>query len=150
MSGIEELLALEAIRRLKADYFLHTDFQRWEALAALFAPGAETDFRESTGVHDPSLLMHDPEAFAANNARVLAGVRTMHIGSMPHIHIDDPDHANGVWSMEDWLWIPEGGALPAGIMHGLGHYHDRYVRIDGRWKFAATRLTRVRVDFTPG
>ncbi|HET8613209.1 MAG TPA: nuclear transport factor 2 family protein [Sphingomonas sp.] len=147
MSPVERLEAIEAIHVLKADYFLHTDHQRWDELAALFAPGAETDFREATGQYDPSLLMHDPAAFAANNARVLAGVTTMHIGSMPRIVFEDDDHASAVWSMEDWLWIPAGGVLPAGAMHGWGHYHDRYVRRDGAWKIAATRLTRTRLDF---
>ena len=138
-----------AIERLKADYFLHTDLQQWEPLKALFAPGAETDFRNSTGGDDPSLLMHDPVAFADNNARVLAGVTTFHVGSNPRIDFDGADHATAIWSMEDWLWIPAGGVLPAGTMHGWGHYHDRYVRLAEGWRFEATRLTRVRFDFVP-
>ena len=150
MSSLEQLQALEEIRVLKADYFLHTDNQQWQALAELFAPGAETDFRDSTGQHNPSLLMTDPPAFAANNAIVLAGVKTAHFGYMPRIAFDAPDLASGVWSMEDWLWIPAGNpVMPAGVMHGYGHYHDRYVRLDGAWKIAATRLTRVHVDFAP-
>ena len=32
---------------------------------------------------------------------------------------------------------------------GYGHYHERYVRMDGRWRIAAQRLTRLIVDFHP-
>jgi hypothetical protein len=30
---------------------------------------------------------------------------------------------------------------------GYGHYHERYVRQDGRWRIAAQRLTRLHVDY---
>jgi len=30
---------------------------------------------------------------------------------------------------------------------GYGHYHERYVRQDGRWRIASQRLTRLHVDY---
>lgn len=148
MSAIERLSAIEDIRVLKADYFLHVDGQNWQALRALFADDAETDFRESVQPHDPSLLLHDADAFVGNIAHVLAGVTTAHFGYMPRIAVDG-DTAEAAWSMEDWLWVPPGSALPfSGTMHGWGHYHDRYRREDGRWRIAATRLTRVRLELS--
>jgi len=147
-AGLARLIALEEIRTLKADYFLHTDLQNWDALERLFVPGAETDFRDSVGgPPDESLLMHDPKAFVSNNARVLAGIKTAHFGYMPRFTFREDGDIEAIWSMEDWLWIPDGAALPPGTMHGFGHYHDRYTRHEGRWKFATTRLTRIRVDF---
>ncbi len=147
MSPVERLAALEDIRVLKTRYFLHTDRQEWDQLVTLFTPDAETDFREAVQPHDPSLLMHDVTAFAANNARVLGGVTTAHFGYMPLVTFDGDDAAEGTWSMEDWLWIGAGGLLPPGVMHGWGHYHDRYRRVEGGWKITATRLTRIRLDF---
>jgi hypothetical protein len=149
MNPADRAEARAAIASLKADYFRHIDLQQWDALEALFAPGAETDFRASTGGDQTELLKHDPAAFVASNRHFLAGVTTMHIGSMPRITFEDDDKASGIWSMEDLLWIPAGSALPAGTMHGWGHYHDRYVRLDRGWKIAATRLSRVRFEFTP-
>lgn len=143
MDDTQRLLALEEIRVLKADYFLHTDTKNWSALKTLFAPAAETDFRTEVDPPDERLLTHDPDAFVDNTARLFAGVTTMHFGHMPRIIFTDNDNAQGIWSMEDWLWVPEGSNLPfTGTMHGWGHYHERYRRIGGRWLFDAMRLTR--------
>lgn len=146
MDATQQLLVLEEIRVLKADYFLHTDGKDWEALKTLFAPGAETDMREATDIYDETLLSYDPNAFADNNARMFEGVTTAHFGYMPRITLIDDNHAEGIWSMEDWLWAPEGSNLPfTGTMHGWGHYHERYCCIGGRWLFQAMRLTRVHL-----
>lgn len=149
MNDTQRLLALEEIRVLKADYFLHTDSKNWEALKILFAPGAETDFRAAVDPYDEQQLMHDPEAFVANTARVLEGVKSAHFGHMPRITFSSDDNAQGIWSMEDWLWVPEDSQLPFfGTLHGWGHYHERYRRIGERWLFDAIRLTRTHVVVT--
>jgi hypothetical protein len=31
-------------------------------------------------------------------------------------------------------------------MHGYGHYHETYEKVDGRWLIASTTLTRLRTD----
>jgi hypothetical protein len=50
--------------------------------------------------------------------------------------------------MEDKLrWPPGAGA--AREMHGYGHYREKYVKRDGRWKIAELKRTRFRVDLTP-
>jgi len=145
--SIEKLAALEAIRDLKAKYFYYTDTKQWERLVGLFLPDAETDFREAVQPHNPALLSRDPAAFAANNAYVLEGITTAHMGFNPQIELQSVDEAAGIWAMEDWLWVPEGtNVLPAGTMHGFGYYHDQYRRVDGQWKIAATRLTRSRLE----
>ena len=147
MDAVERLLAIESVRRCKAEYFRCVDGQHWDDLAANFTPDAETDMRESIEPHDASLLLHDAARFAAGVAYVFAGVTTAHFGYMPVIDILSPDTARAVWSMEDLLWVPEGNpVLPAGRMHGWGHYHDRYRKVGDRWLIAATRLTRIRIE----
>jgi hypothetical protein len=32
---------------------------------------------------------------------------------------------------------------------GFGHYHERYVRQDGRWRISKTKLTRLHTDNYP-
>lgn len=150
MNPLDELIAIEAIKRTKAEYFRCLDEKDWEGLVRVFTADAETDFRESVEPHDASLLEHDPRRFMETNRHFLTGLTTAHFGYMPRIDILGPDEARGVWSMEDWLWIPaDHGALPAGRLHGWGHYHERYARQGGRWLIAATRLTRVHLDFSP-
>lgn len=148
MNPLDTLVAIQAISRTKAEYFRCIDEQDWEGLVRIFTPDAETDMREAVEPHNPDLLDRDPRKFAANNALVLAGVETAHFGYMPRIDVLSEDEATAVWSMEDWLWVPEGNpVMPAGRMHGWGHYHDRYRRVDGRWLISATRLTRIRIEF---
>jgi hypothetical protein len=148
MNPVDILLAIEGVKRCKAEYFRCTDEQDWDALVANFTADAETDMREAVQPHNPDLLSNDPKAFAANNAVVLSGVTTAHFGYMPRIDVLSENEATAVWSMEDWLWIEEGNPiLPAGRMHGWGHYHDRYNKVGDRWLISATRLTRIKLEF---
>ena len=150
MSPLDALVEIEAIKRLKAEYFRCNDEQDWAALVGLFTADAETDMRCAVEPPDPLLIQHDPHAFMANNRRFLNGVKSAHVGTMPRIDILTDVTATGVWSLEDWLWIPDGHfAMPRGCLHGWGTYHDRYVKAGGRWLFAATRLTRIHIDFQP-
>jgi hypothetical protein len=48
-------------------------------------------------------------------------IETVHHGHMPDIEITSPTTATGIWAMED--------------------------RLDGEWKIATLRLTRLRRDF---
>ena len=61
---------------------------------------------------------------------------------MPEIEITSPTTATGIWAMLDILQEPGGENL----VHGWGHYHETYERIDGRWYIKTLRLTRLRVD----
>jgi len=71
-------------------------------------------------------------------------VVTVHHGHMPEIEILTPTTARGIWSMEDKLRWPEGS--PIRSMHGYGHYHEEYKKVDGAWKISLNKLTRLRVD----
>jgi hypothetical protein len=46
--------------------------------------------------------------------------------------------------MEDKLRWPPGS--PIHTLHGYGHYHETYEKVDGRWRIKTITLTRVRVD----
>jgi len=74
-------------------------------------------------------------------------VVTVHHGHMSEIEVTSPTTATGIWAMEDKLRWPSGASL--GEMHGYGHYHETYVKVDGAWRIKTLTLTRLRVDFTP-
>ena len=76
--------------------------------------------------------------------RILDGVTSVHHGHMPEIELVSPTEAVGVWAMEDLLWWPEGS--PIRHLHGFGHYHERYTKVDDRWVISAMRLSRIRRD----
>ena len=47
--------------------------------------------------------------------------------------------------MEDLLRFPDGTEL-----RGYGHYHEDYRKVDGEWRISRSKLTRLRMDITPG
>ena len=82
----------------------------------------------------------------ASVSRSLVGTQTVHHGHMPEIEVTGPDSARGTWAMADYVEWPrsdDGGRV--GLM-GYGHYFEEYVREDGEWHIARSRLDRLRVD----
>ncbi|WP_326643029.1 nuclear transport factor 2 family protein [Nonomuraea fuscirosea] len=51
--------------------------------------------------------------------------------------------------MQDSIAFPANGEAPQG-MRGYGHYHERYRRVDGRWRIQTMTLTRLRIDLFEG
>ncbi|MGE0775762.1 MAG: nuclear transport factor 2 family protein [Sphingomonadaceae bacterium] len=164
MNSIEQLNAIEEIKQLKARYFECLDGKDWPAYETVFATDAMMDAREAFSASDPlsgeSRIYGRPDllagmdtsewvtngaaAIAANAAALLGSVCTVHRGHMPRITILSADEATGMWGMEDLLRFPAG--LPITEIRGHGHYHEHYIRIDGRWLIHSTRLTRLRID----
>ena len=46
--------------------------------------------------------------------------------------------------MEDKLRWPPGG--PIRTLHGYGHYHETYEKLEEQWRIKTITLTRLRVD----
>jgi hypothetical protein len=76
---------------------------------------------------------------------VLSDVVTVHHCHTPEIEVTSSTTATGVWAMEDMLRWPNGMEL-----HGYGHYHETYAKVDGRWRIKRSTLTRLRMDFSEG
>ena len=148
MDNSAEMLTIEAIKSLKARYFRTMDGKDWSGLAEIFAPDLIADFREATPERNEAMLIHGAEPYLAMLAPMLDPVVTVHHGHMPEIHVKDADHASGIWAMEDWLWPGETSPLPFRHLHGWGHYEETYRRIDGIWRIASIRLTRLRVELS--
>jgi hypothetical protein len=162
MTDNEQILALEEIKKLKARYFRSLDTKDWAAYLGVFTQDAIIDSTEAYTPKDlngapivfdgtvppaPNPDWHsngDPATFAKDLAKTLEGVQTTHHGHMPEIEFTSDTTAEGIWAMEDMLRWPAGG--PVVSMHGYGHYHETYEKVDGRWRIASTRLTRLRVD----
>jgi SnoaL-like domain len=134
---------IEQIRQLKARYFRFIDTHDWPALLEVFAPDAEIDTTSEGGK-----VTRDAAQFVTRLERILGNVVSVHHGHMPEIELISPTQARGVWAMEDTLWWPEGS--PIRHLHGYGHYHETYEKVDGRWVITSMRLTRIRRDVEPG
>jgi hypothetical protein len=137
---VQRLVDIEAIHQLKARYFRLMDTKRWDDWGMVFA----TD-----------VVMEVPEANLVNQGRAevvafvsaaLEHARTVHHGHMPEIEITGADTARGVWAMFDYVEWPGGDDGTRVGLTGYGHYLEEYVREDGEWRIARTRLERLRVD----
>ncbi|WP_205650312.1 nuclear transport factor 2 family protein [Actinoplanes solisilvae] len=139
------VLDLEQIRDLKARYCRLADTKQWDELATtLFTDDAVFRFFDVDGTLANEVTA---AAFATTiGGRVAAGQPIHHVFSA-EIAVDG-DEATAVWAMEDRIFHdrqahPE---APFSSMHGYGHYHERYRRIDGEWRIAGFDLTRLRLE----
>lgn len=149
MDRLQQLSDIEDLRLLKAAYFYTLDHKLWSEWIALFTedavlkvdlavtePGAESPPARTLEGASTILTFISQEARAAT-------ARTVHHGhTFEHAFLSDTE-ATGRWAMEDIVDHPT-----KGLLRGYGHYHERYRKQSGRWKFSAIHLTRLRLDLT--
>lgn len=137
---LRRLLDIEAIKRLKACYFRTLDHQDWDAFGRVFAVDGVLEVPEA------NLVARGRDAIIAAVRGPLTGARTVHHGHMPEIELTGPDTARGTWAMFDYVEWPRAESGERVGLNGYGHYLEEYVREDGRWCIARTKLVRLRVD----
>ena len=140
---VARLEALEEIKALKARYFRCLDTKDWEGFADVFAPDAVMDMSSEVpeGVDG---ITRGNRAIADFVRGAVGDVTTVHHGHTPEIELTSATTATGVWAMEDKLRWPPGSVFDT--LHGYGHYHETYERVDGRWRIKTLRLSRLRLD----
>ena len=148
---LEHLIAINAIKSLKARYFRCMDSKDWSGLESVFAVDAVMDMREEVAsliavgipVEFGGMLTgsgHIVESVMA----ALEHVVSIHHGHMPEIEITGPNTARGIWAMEDTLYLPP--EAEHAMFHGFGHYHETYYLADNGWQIKTLRLSRLKRD----
>jgi SnoaL-like protein len=146
VNAVERLEAIEEIKQLKARYFRCMDTKDWDGFTSVFALDARMDVSGELGggaAGGAGVTTGNREIAAFVRASI-DDVVTVHHGYTPEIDVTSPTSATGTWGMEDHLWWPEGS--PVSRMHGYGHYHETYEKVEGRWLITSTTLTRLRTD----
>jgi ketosteroid isomerase-like protein len=140
------LLDYEAIRQTKARYCRLLDTKDWDGFIALFTPAAVMDIQEVTG--HPPFTGH--AAILKQVRSAVIDAQTAHQVHLPEIDLQG-DTADVITGMQDRVvWAPGKSPIPGGqSLTGFGHYIERYVRVDGGWKIAALKLTRLYVEVHP-
>ncbi|MDG4662986.1 nuclear transport factor 2 family protein [Mycobacterium sp. 236(2023)] len=136
----EELVEVEAIKKLKARYCRLLDTKQWEAWRELFTDDFVSDTSESGGK-----LIVGADQFVAFTRKSLRGQATVHQVHAPEIELTSSTTATGVWALEDVVRFGPGVNL-----RGYGHYTETYELVDGRWLIASSKLTRLREDVFNG
>lgn len=137
MSTLDDI---EAIKQLKARYFRLMDTKDWDGFRDCFTADLVVDVSA-----DGAGVFEGVDAFMTMLVPTMQEVVSVHHGHMPEIELTGDDTATGIWAMEDHLRFGSEGQME---LHGYGHYHETYRKVDGDWKIATTRLTRVRLDLT--
>lgn len=143
MTDVERLLAIEAIKQVKAKYFYgldHRDWQLWRD--EVWTPDGRLEVPEADMIVQPlDTLIEWVSASTGDQVSV-------HHGHTPIIDFESDERAKVIWAMEDRLYRTPEHPLADGstYLHGFGHYHETYVRLDRGWRIQASRLTRLRVE----
>ena len=148
MKEAERALAIHQIRNAKGRYFRGIDRKDDALVRSALAADCVLDYRGCCT--DPAsgkdfqphmnVVIRGRHAWrsAAPDGRV-----SVHQGHHAEIELTSDTTATGVWSMSDRFFFPPGG--PMKTMTGYGDYHDTYVKEDGAWKIASSRLERLWV-----
>jgi hypothetical protein len=143
---IEELLAIEEIKQLRAAYSAHLDSQQLDQLAALFTEDAVCAYPEEFGGD-----WVGRRAIRDNFAGIMPAIGqqfdAIHVVTNPWIRLTGPDTAEGRWYLMDWLTRQKAGTGEITTRGGhdnpllfLSVYEDEYRRVDGAWKFSRIAL----------
>jgi SnoaL-like domain len=105
------------------------------------------DMAVSTGGADPMTAppVEGVDNFVPMVLGSLEGAQTMHHCHTPEITLTSAETATGIWAMEDWIIFANGNEL-----HGAGHYHETYEKVDGAWRIKTLHLTRTIQQISGG
>ena len=132
---VQALKDIEEIRELKHAYFRGIDSADLELLRSLMHPDVTVHF--IGGGYEWKLAGRDQylEAIGNNfNSEVIA----QHNGHHPEIHLISPTEAEGTWYLHDNFYNLREKLYTT----GTAFYHDRYVKVDGKWLLRSTEYKR--------
>ncbi len=130
----DDLVELEAIKRLKYRYLRGLDQKDWNDLEGCFTPAATASYGGGAYAFDGRAAIMDFLRTAMGPTTMLTSHRCHH----PEIDLVGADAATGVWALEDTVILTD---LDLTI-EGAAFYEDRYVKVDGTWLIAHTGYRR--------
>ena len=144
MNKIEELLAIEEIKRLKAKYCRVMDEKNWQEWRDVFTSDGKMLVPEV--VEQPEIIGVD--AIIAFIIPLLDKAVTVHHLHAPEIEIISETEATGIWALDDTLWWPADRPSTFGWtkLRGAGHYREKYRKTAKGWRISELFLTRLYID----
>lgn len=137
----EDLVELEAIKRLKYAYFRNLDLKQWDEIRELFIP-------EAVCAYSAGAYSYEGRDAIVEFFRKGMGSETFHSSHKAHhpeIELTSPTTAKGVWALEDRVVDTQWNLL----IQGAAFYDDDYVKVDGEWRIARTAYKRVYETMEP-
>jgi hypothetical protein len=137
----EDLVEIEAIKRLKYKYVRCLDQKRWDDIVDCFTPDAAASY--SGGKY--SFDGRDAIVEFLRTSMGDAGFLSAHRVTQPEIDLVDATHASGTWGLVDEVLVKQHGVR----VRGAAFYSDEYVKVDGQWRIARTGYERTFEEFLP-
>jgi hypothetical protein len=151
MNDVERLIAIEAIKHVKACYFRGVDTGDGELVRSILAEDCVLDYRGScvdpqTGrdfLPAMGIVLRGRASWSADGL-AKAGIVSVHQGHHCEVMPLSERTARSIWSMTDRLFMPCGA--PFSQLTGYGHYHSTYEKVGDSWQIKTLSLSRIRVE----
>jgi hypothetical protein len=127
---------------VKARYFYGLDNRDWDLWRTkVWSPDGRLE------VPEVNVCIEPLEEIIAWVSRSMADQVFVHHGHTPIISFTSDATASVIWAMEDRLYGTSERPTSGGriYLHGVGHYHEAYARIDAGWRLRTSRITRLHV-----
>jgi SnoaL-like protein len=142
LSDIEQLVAKEEIKLLKARRDRAVDTKDWDLYFSLHAQDHVS--------HNEGYPRWESAQEMIENVKQLLGPDkiSVHHSHTPEITFESPTKAKGIWAMEDNIFWQQDGEEH--WLNGFGFYHETYEKRDGKWLFTSRQLKRTHVRTSAG
>lgn len=137
----EDLVEIEAIKRLKYAYLRCLDQKRWTELRECLLPEATAAYSGGKYTYDGRDEIVAFVERSMGREDFLSAHRCHH----PEIDLTGADTATGTWALDDVVIIGEHDLL----LHGAAFYEDRYRKVDDRWYIEHTGYKRSFEQIVP-
>ncbi len=138
---IEDLVELEAIKRLKYRYLRCLDQKLWDDLEPCFTADATASYGGGAYVFDGRDAIMEFLRTSMGAETMLTSHRCHH----PEIDLHGDDTATGTWALEDVVVLRDFDLT----IQGAAFYEDRYVKADSSWLIAHTGYRRTYEEIFP-
>src|SRR4030043_471439 len=130
---IRVLEDIEAIRKLKARYWLCIDKKLWNQWGDCFTEDAVMAVPPVTDWQGKKEIVKNLSEYLEAMSLI-----TVHQGHHADIEITSETTAKATWAMYDNLQD-----MKSMTMEGYGFYEDEFVKENGQWKIKSVKLTRI-------
>ncbi|MGE3691356.1 MAG: nuclear transport factor 2 family protein [Novosphingobium sp.] len=138
--GLDWLIALERIKRLRAIYCRSVDSHDWPRMASILTEDFVLDMSQTAEVMGGKIDV------VSGKAHVMAMFeqgfsqlgKLLHIVTIPEIEFQDGEHASGVWRQETYVKENRPDLPGTGIAYAT--VYDTYRKESGRWLIASVRV----------
>jgi hypothetical protein len=137
----DDLIEIEAIKRLKYKYVRCLDQKLWDEIRDCFTDDAVASYSGGKYHYEgrDAIVGFLVESMGAED------FLSAHRVTQPEIELVGDDRATGTWALVDEVLVKAHSVR----VRGAAFYSDEYVKTDGQWRIARTGYTRTFEEFVP-